>query len=86
LSWQLCDPDSYKPSEDDEIGFHALYKPLPLWETQVLAMVSCEDEMAGAVMELAEAVSGRDGWMDDSVVDGLGMARYAPSSKPKESR
>lgn len=49
-------------------------------------MVSREDEMASAVMELAEAVSGRDEWMDDSVVNGLGMARYAPDSQSEGSR
>ncbi|GHJ89095.1 hypothetical protein NliqN6_5497 [Naganishia liquefaciens] len=72
---ELCDPDHYKPSEDDQVGFHALLKPLPRLENQILAMLSREDEMASAVIALAENVAGRDGWVDDSLLEILGETR-----------
>lgn len=74
---QLCDPDHYKPSEDDQIGFHAMLKPLPRLESQILPMLSHENEMASAAMDLAVDAACRVGWVDDSLVENLGIARYA---------
>lgn len=42
-------------------------------------MLSYEDEIACAVTELAMAEAGREEWIDESSIEGLGMARYVAS-------
>lgn len=72
---QLNDPDRYKPSEDDETGIHELLKPLPRLETQVLPVLSQEDEMATTATELAMRGADKKDWLDESLIDGLALAR-----------
>lgn len=73
--FQLNDPDRYKPSEDDETGFHELLKPLPLLETQVLPMLSREDEMADITTDLAIRCTDQRDWLDESLIGDLALAR-----------
>ncbi|KAJ9093083.1 hypothetical protein QFC21_006579 [Naganishia friedmannii] len=71
----LDEPDNYKPSEDDEVGFHALFKPLPLLERQILPLLSKEDEIEETIRELASTMAGKEDWPSDTSLQDLAIAR-----------
>ncbi|KAJ9112056.1 hypothetical protein QFC22_006350 [Naganishia vaughanmartiniae] len=72
---ELDEPDTYKPSEDDEVGFHALFKPLSLQERQILPTLSKEDEIEETIKGLAATMAGTYDWLKDSFMQDLAIAR-----------